>query len=109
MQLIVLCPTISGTWEFALRMANTLEQAQIVKLSFAPEKGDEICGGLAYVRLVYSILYTVYNFIIYIPIYYNMIFIKSQTCIQFFNIQKKHRNQRVTVSAQARRRRVRNG
>ena len=66
MQLMVLCPTISGTWEFALRIANTLEQAQIEKLSNALEKGDEICGGPAYVRLVYRILYTVYNFILYI-------------------------------------------
>lgn len=60
---MVLCPTISGTWEFALRIANTLEQAQIEKLSNALEKGDEICGDPAPVRIVYCIqFYIIYIF-----------------------------------------------
>jgi hypothetical protein len=46
--------TISRTWEFAPEASNTLEQSQIEKLSFAPEKGDKICGGPAY-AIVYSI------------------------------------------------------
>ena len=71
MQLIVLCPTISGTWEFALRIANTLEQAQIEKLSNALEKGDEkffrnLRRPSFYASCIQNPVYSIQFYIIYI-------------------------------------------
>lgn len=91
MQLIVLYPTISGTWEFALRIANTLEQAQIEKLSNALEKGDEkffrnLRRPSSYAPCIQNPVYCIQFYIIYIsPFIIKRILqkVKNVYCIQF--------------------------
>ena len=53
-----------------------------MRLKWGIKIWEEICGGPAFwqVRIVYSIQYF---FLLYIPIYYNMIFAKSQVCILY--------------------------
>ena len=56
--------TACGTQAFAPGIANTLEMVTLIKLSNAPEKGDNFWNGILkkFFRGAGVRLYTVYNF-----------------------------------------------